>query len=115
MLTIKNSYKFTHILTTHYHQDFDETPLKLKRSFPEIEVIVGNYGQPQGFSTKKVNEIQPFTIGDLAICLLHTPGHTMDSCTYAITHVNSQSTKLPVLFTGDTLLMGFCLYIYIFI
>lgn len=45
-------------------------------------------------------------MGDLAICFLHTPGHTSDSCTIAVTHVNETSTKLPFLFTGDTLLTG---------
>jgi len=73
---------------------------------------VGNYGSPQGFNTKRINEIEPFSIGDLAVCLFFTPGHTSDSCTFAITHVASESTKLPVLFTGDTLLMGFLFFCF---
>lgn len=99
-------YNFTHIFTTHYHQDSKKASEILRKLYPNIEVVIGNYGTTTGFHTKKINEIQPFSIGDLAICLLHTPGHTDDSCSIAITHISENSTKLPVIFTGDTLHIG---------
>ncbi len=48
------------------------------------------------------------TIGDLCVCCLHTPGHTTDHCVYVVTHVTSDSTKIPFLFCGDTLFTAGC-------
>jgi hypothetical protein len=47
----------------------------------------------------------PFTIGDLAICFLFTPGVHYDSHVIAVTHVNETSTKIPVLFSGEHILI----------
>jgi len=50
-----------------------------------------------------VKDIVPFTIGELAICFLHMPGCHPDNACISVTHVAQDSTKLPVLFTGDML------------
>ena len=68
--------------------------------------LKGNYGTKKPFFTKPLEEIKPFQIGDLSICLFHTPGHTDDSCVFIVHHVTSESTKTPIAFTGDTLFIG---------
>lgn len=47
-------------------------------------------------------------IGDICICCIETPGHTIDHVSYVITHVTPESTKTPFLFSGDTLFIGGC-------
>jgi glyoxylase-like metal-dependent hydrolase (beta-lactamase superfamily II) len=99
MLEKKKDCKLTHIFSSHFHGFHNESTAKLKESKKNVEIVIGNYGNPQAYNTKLINELQPIIIGDLSVCLLHTPGHTMDSCVVAITHVNETSTKLPILFT----------------
>ena len=106
MLRKKLHYRFTHILTTHFHQDIHSASSRLKSSYPSIDVLIGDYGTPQAFNTRKLMELRPFSIGSLAICLLSTPGHTMDSCCWGVTDMGEGGTKIPVLFTGDTLHIG---------
>jgi len=78
----------------------------LRQYFPDAEIITGNNGDKKPYATKFVKDLTPFSIGELAICFMYTPGHTDDSCCIAVTHINETSTKLPFLFTGDTLLIG---------
>ena len=49
----------------------------------------------------KDNEV--FTIGDITVTVLHTPGHTMESTTYLL---RDPSGKQHAIFTGDTLFLG---------
>ena len=49
----------------------------------------------------KDNEV--FTVGDITITVLHTPGHTMESTTYLL---RDGSGKEHAIFTGDTLFLG---------
>jgi hydroxyacylglutathione hydrolase len=48
------------------------------------------------------------TLGDLAICCMETPGHTLDHVSFVVTHVTPKSTKIPFLFCGDTMFIGGC-------
>ena len=46
---------------------------------------------------------EEFTIGDITITVLHTPGHTMESTTYL---VKDSTGKNHAIFSGDTLFLG---------
>ena len=48
------------------------------------------------------------TSGDICLCLMETPGHTKDHCSFIVTHVTPESDKNPFLFCGDTLFVGGC-------
>jgi hydroxyacylglutathione hydrolase len=39
---------------------------------------------------------------------MDTPGHTAEHVSYIVTHVTPESTKTPLVFTGDTLFVGGC-------
>ena len=39
---------------------------------------------------------------------MNTPGHTAEHVSFIVTHVTPESTKTPLLFTGDTLFVGGC-------
>ncbi|KRX01614.1 hypothetical protein PPERSA_00321 [Pseudocohnilembus persalinus] len=105
-LEAERDVKLTHILQTHNHGKHNDSCQIIKHYKKDVEVICGNYGEVHNYHTKTVQELVPFSVGELAICFLHTPGHTSDSCTIAVTHVSETSTKLPFLFTGDLLLAG---------
>lgn len=56
----------------------------------------------------RMNDLQTMEIGDLCICCMETPGHTAEHVSFIVTHVTPDSTKTPLLFSGDTLFIGGC-------
>ncbi len=116
-MEIELGYKLGYILSTHHHENHNGATNKFLARWPNVKIIagkywlsffkfLGNYGKIKPYFTKLVDEIQPFEIGDLSICLFHTPGHTDDSCSFIFHHVTSDSTKTPIIFSGDTLYIG---------
>ena len=55
-----------------------------------------------------MGDLETFTVGELAVCCMETPGHTEDHVSFIVTHVTPESTKIPFLFCGDTLFIGGC-------
>lgn len=106
MLRHQFNYNFTHILQTHGQSKHTRSSKFLHSKFEDIKIIAGDAEQDtNSFYTVLAQDLKPIIIGDLSICFLKAPGHTLDSYIIAITHVNESSTKLPILFTGDTLLL----------
>mgnify|MGYP002634948020 CR=1 FL=1 len=66
--------------------------------------------KPEGIPgyTKTMGDLETFTIGDLTVCCIETPGHTQDHVSFVVTHVTPTSTKVPILFCADTLFIGGC-------
>ena len=58
--------------------------------------------------TQTLNDLQTMTIGDLSVCCMDTPGHTDDHVCFVIHHISPTSTKIPFLFSADTLFIGGC-------
>ena len=56
------------------------------------------------FYTHLAKDLKPFIVGDLSFCFMKAPGHCVDNYIIALSH--PQGTKLPILFTGDTLLLA---------
>jgi rhodanese-related sulfurtransferase len=65
--------------------------------------IVFGPGAEPAFPAVNAADGQVFTLGSLTIKVLHTPGHTMESCCYLL---NDSDGKPCGLFTGDTLFIG---------
>jgi hydroxyacylglutathione hydrolase len=55
-----------------------------------------------------MNDLETITIGEFCICCMETPGHTSDHCSFIVTHVAPESTKIPFLFCGDTMFVSGC-------
>ncbi|EAS06397.2 hydroxyacylglutathione hydrolase (macronuclear) [Tetrahymena thermophila SB210] len=97
--------KLTHVLCTHnFHMNKDTH--KFLTYNDGVKIVAGNQGENITFHNQIAYDIKPFNIGELAVCYLYTPGHSSDSFTIAITQCNENSTKLPIIFTGETLLIS---------
>lgn len=93
--------KIKYIFETHFHADFVSGHVELahKTGAPIV------YG-PQtnaGFPIHMATDGEEFTIGDVKIKAIHTPGHTLESTCYLL--YNEQGEPYCV-FTGDTLFVG---------
>ena len=91
----------TYIFETHFHADFVSGHLTLSKQTGATIVFGPNASTSFDAYIAKDNEV--FTVGDLTITVLHTPGHTMESTTYLL---RDGSGKEHAIFTGDTLFLG---------
>ncbi len=55
---------------------------------------------------KLLSEAETFSIGEICVSCLYTPGHSVDHISYVVTHVTPDSTKVPLLFSGASLEIG---------
>ena len=91
----------TYIFETHFHADFVSGHLTLSKQTGATIVFGPNASTSFDAYIAKDNEV--FTVGDITITVLHTPGHTMESTTYLL---RDGSGKEHAIFTGDTLFLG---------
>lgn len=90
-----------YVFETHFHADFVSGHVDLARK-TGATVVFGPGAQP-AFTATIAADGQVFTLGRLTIRVLHTPGHTMESCCFLL----SDAQGKPVgLFSGDTLFIG---------
>ena len=90
-----------HIFETHFHADFVSGHLDLSKATGAP--IVYGPGTETNFEIHKATDGEIFTIGNITIEVLHTPGHTLESSCYL---VRDETKKLYSIFTGDTLFVG---------
>lgn len=97
----KDNAKIKYIFETHFHADFVSGHLDLAKrtggkivfgpsAGPHYEAITGKDGQQ-------------FKVGNYTIQLIHTPGHTMESCVFLL--IDELGHKHGII-TGDTLFIG---------
>ena len=91
----------TYIFETHFHADFVSGHLTLSKQTGATIVFGPSASTSFDAHIAKDNEV--FTVGDITITVLHTPGHTMESTTYLL---RDGSGKEHAIFTGDTLFLG---------
>ena len=91
----------TYIFETHFHADFVSGHLTLSKQTGATIVFGPNASTSFDAYIAKDNEV--FTVGDITITVLHTPGHTMESTTYLL---RDGSGKEHAIFTGDSLFLG---------
>ena len=91
----------TYIFETHFHADFVSGHLTLSKQTGATIVFGPNASTSFDAHIAKDNEV--FTVGEITITVLHTPGHTMESTTYLL---RDGSGKEHAIFTGDTLFLG---------
>ena len=101
LLAAERNSKIKYIFETHFHADFVSGHLDLSKTT----------GAPIVFGPKTVTNFpvhiatdgELFKLGALSIEVLHTPGHTIESCCFLLKDENG---KDHALFTGDTLFVG---------
>lgn len=104
----KSGMELTAIFLTHGHHDHTGALPQLKAAFPQVPVYLhdGDYAfagdrnafMPEvGERTASYGEGDVIPVGDLAVTVYHTPGHTPGGVTLQVG---------DVLFTGDTLFRG---------
>lgn len=90
-----------YIFETHFHADFISGHIDLAKA-TGAPIIYGP-GTEAGFEITVAKDGQVYQLGNLAIEVLHTPGHTIESSCYLLKDENGKPHSV---FTGDTLFVG---------
>ena len=93
--------KIKYIFETHFHADFVSGHLDLAKK-TGASIVYGPMAET-AYEKHTAKDGEEFSIGDVKIRVLHTPGHTPESTTYLLLDENG---KAHALFTGDTLFIG---------
>lgn len=93
--------KIKYIFETHFHADFVSGHLDLAKA-TGATIVYGPTAKPN-FDAHVASEGESFSIGNLNLIVLHTPGHTMESSTFLLKDEHGTDTAI---FTGDTLFLG---------
>lgn len=97
----KDHVKLKYIFETHFHADFVSGHVDLSKK-TGAPIVYGPTAQPS-FEAIIAEDNQIFSIGNIKIKVLHTPGHTMESSTFLLIDENGKNTAI---FSGDTLFLG---------
>jgi len=90
-----------YIFETHFHADFVSGHLDLSKQTGAT--IVYGPETETNFPVHVAKDGESFSIGDITIQALHTPGHTLESTCYLL---KDDKEKPYCIFTGDTLFVG---------
>ncbi|MEJ7822864.1 MAG: rhodanese-like domain-containing protein, partial [Chitinophagaceae bacterium] len=90
-----------YIFETHFHADFVSGHLDLSKQ-TGATIIYGPETETN-FAVHVAKEQEIFSLGDITIQAIHTPGHTLESTCYLL---KDENQKPHCIFTGDTLFVG---------
>ena len=93
--------RIKYVFETHFHADFVSGHLDLAKKTGAIIVYGPNANTSYDVCHAKDGEL--FSLGNITIKVLHTPGHTFESTTYLLI---DETGKDRAIFTGDTLFIG---------
>ena len=93
--------KIKYIFETHFHADFISGHITLSK-LTNAPIVYGPNATPS-FESIIAHDNQVFSIGDVKIKVIHTPGHTLESTCYLLSDENQNPYCL---FSGDTLFLG---------
>lgn len=97
----RDQVQLKYIFETHFHADFVSGHVDLSRA-TGAPIVYGPNAKCE-FECVSAVDGQVFTIGNIKIKALHTPGHTMESTTFLLIDENG---KDHAIFSGDTLFIG---------
>jgi hydroxyacylglutathione hydrolase len=100
-LANKRGTKIKYVFLTHFHADFVSGHVDLARK-TGATIVFGPHATTQ-FDFHSGTDGEEFKVGDVALKLLHTPGHTMESSSYLLI---DEEGNTPSVFTGDCLFIG---------
>lgn len=93
--------KIKYIFETHFHADFVSGHLELSQR-TGAPIIYGPNTETK-FDVHVAADGEEFSVGNLKIKVMHTPGHTLESTSYLL---YNEEGKPHCVFTGDTLFVG---------
>jgi hydroxyacylglutathione hydrolase len=93
--------KIKFIFETHFHADFVSGHIDLGKA-TDAPIVYGP-GTVTKFPAHIAKDGEKFSIGNIIIEVLHTPGHTLESSCYLL---KDETGKDYCVFTGDTLFVG---------
>jgi glyoxylase-like metal-dependent hydrolase (beta-lactamase superfamily II)/rhodanese-related sulfurtransferase len=93
--------KIKYIFETHFHADFVSGHVDLSKA-TDAPIVYGPETVTK-FPAHIAKDGEKFTLGELTIKVLHTPGHTLESTCYLL---KDEKGKDHCVFTGDTLFVG---------
>ncbi len=97
----RNNAKIKYVFETHFHADFVSGHMDLANA-TGATIVFGPTAAPN-FNAKVALDGERFKVGKLIFELLHTPGHTLESCCYLM----YDELGIPrALFSGDTIFIG---------
>ncbi|MEM9678918.1 MAG: MBL fold metallo-hydrolase [Bacteroidota bacterium] len=96
-----NNAKIKYIFETHFHADFVSGHVDLAQKTGAT--IVFGPGASTDYDIHSAQDGEVFSLGDISIKVLHTPGHTLESATYLLI---DETGKDHAIFSGDTLFLG---------
>ncbi len=101
-LARKYDCRIDHIFETHKNEDYITGSVELQRRTGAA--IHHGVGLDWGFG-KTVDDGRKFRLGNIRLRVLHTPGHTDDSISIALSDTSFSDDPVAV-FTGDALFLG---------
>lgn len=96
-----NGATIKYIFETHFHADFVSGHVDLAQK-TGATIVYGPNANPS-FEFYQAEDSEEFSLGNVKLKALHTPGHTMESTTYLLL---DEAGKEHCIFTGDTLFIG---------
>lgn len=100
-LAAQRRARITYIFETHFHADFVSGHIDLSR-ITGAPIVFGPGGKT-AFESIEATDGQEFKLGKITIRVLHTPGHTPESCCFLL---RDEQGKEHSVYTGDTLFIG---------
>jgi glyoxylase-like metal-dependent hydrolase (beta-lactamase superfamily II)/rhodanese-related sulfurtransferase len=97
----RDGVEIKYIFETHFHADFVSGHVDLAKA-TGANIVYGPTAKTN-FDVHVGAHEEIFELGEIAIKLLHTPGHTMESSCYLLF---DEKNKEHCVFTGDTLFIG---------
>jgi hydroxyacylglutathione hydrolase len=101
-LAQRRNARIMYIFETHFHADFVSGHLDLSDK-TGATIVYGPTTVKTGYRCLVAEDSQEFSLGNVSLKLIHTPGHTMESSCFLL---NDDSGRPFALFTGDTLFIG---------
>ncbi|MCH9641661.1 MAG: MBL fold metallo-hydrolase [Actinomycetia bacterium] len=99
-LLAEHGLTLTHVAETHIHNDYVTGGLELARRHGATYVVPGDV--ELSFAGLAVRDGDSFSVGDLRVDVIHTPGHTPHHVSFAV----CKGDHLGAVFTGGSLLYG---------
>lgn len=87
------------VAETHFHNDYVSGGVELARKHGAEYLVPSGFDIP--YAATQVEDGDAFTVGDLSVEVIHTPGHTPNHMSYAV-----RVADVSVVFTGGGLLYG---------
>jgi glyoxylase-like metal-dependent hydrolase (beta-lactamase superfamily II)/rhodanese-related sulfurtransferase len=97
-----NNATIKYIFETHFHADFVSGHMDLAAK-TGAKIVYGPTSMETGYDAYVGKDGEVFSLGNISIKLIHTPGHTMESSCFLL---SDEDEKEVALFTGDTLFIG---------